>query len=1019
MNKLLACPSLFILYTSQLKTIKLMINQKQFFYLIFLVVLLNCKSYASVGEGISDAGMLTSIPTATLSFLTDGPKSDSVDVPKNGKGYAYILFKTDYDVIITIEDTFNVNLENPNKDIYNCEGMFLADTLLRITFDNDLFGGEQNLTLSTPKIITIRDEKYCIEGDSVSISIKMMDPIFVRTWDVFAGKSAGISGLFGSAGLGASASEAKLSVKGVGGVGFQIQLDEKNNLFLDRRMEKGVSVSLEIPSVNAVVDEVKFTPGFHSEVISKILLGQRFSFSDLGIGDDKKRMAQAGFMLETLSVGGVGISPTVGIVIKAIVYTLNTLGGVNETFDNALLTNYGGLGIEGSLGYGLQAELGPLKFKALDASASFALNAKLSSHQRKMRNVSHKYANRISAIGTSINITQALSFQFSAFSLAYGFNDNVELSSGNFALFDAGIGGEASLGADFDNSGSLDKFSVNLKGGYNVVLEGDSRNDYYNTNIEFPKEYATILTATGKGLAGLFTSDVSVPIGTSMIADAVSSMDLAIEKYIKDKPIKITTIETKGQGFDLSLGISLDLALGVGAGLSIGVTGKYFDEIEYPRKYSEIHSLRKNYLIYSSDYTEEMGDAQLSDIMRDLFSGTIPLVKEAFLNLSNILENVVDAGKEFILTIGGLNGALIGKIGGIPNKSGTWFATTFSSESPMMWKKPFEEPRFRRMYYSSQVKHKTIIDSRAALEEVMTTLVIVSESMNLSFTPEGSTNPIDSVEAPIFVKMIIDEQKLVENEFSIDDKPRVKIYRYDINTLSWILEGGSLLGDTVSVDITKLGTFALGIELTNNVDNIKPEIYEKGPEQGSIQEEYPEIFGKIRDDKYGGGISLVKSHIILNGDTLNISYDPANEKIYYQLSNLDSLENGTMNIIIVATDINNNSTQESFTFQLNVTAVREINLPAEYRLFQNYPNPFNPSTTISFEIPELTDVLLNIYDIQGGFIRTIIQGKMNAGLHYMVWDGKNNFGNKVVSGIYFYQLKSDKINIVKKMQLLK
>jgi len=126
-----------------------------------------------------------------------------------------------------------------------------------------------------------------------------------------------------------------------------------------------------------------------------------------------------------------------------------------------------------------------------------------------------------------------------------------------------------------------------------------------------------------------------------------------------------------------------------------------------------------------------------------------------------------------------------------------------------------------------------------------------------------------------------------------------------------------------------------------------------------------------------------------------------------------------MNIIIVATDINNNSTQESFTFQLNVTAVREINLPAEYRLFQNYPNPFNPSTTISFEIPELTDVLLNIYDIQGGFIRTIIQGKMNAGLHYMVWDGKNNFGNKVVSGIYFYQLKSDKINIVKKMQLLK
>ena len=183
-----------------------------------------------------------------------------------------------------------------------------------------------------------------------SISIKMKDPKFVRTWDFFAGKSAGVSGMVGSVGVGASASEAKLSVKGVGGVGFQIQLDEKNNLFLDRRMEKGVSVSFEVPSVNAVVDEVKFTPGFRSEVISKILVGQRFIFSDLGIGDDKKRMAQSGFMLETLSMGGVGISPMVGPLIKAIVYTLNTLGGVNETFDNALLTNYGGLGIEGSLG---------------------------------------------------------------------------------------------------------------------------------------------------------------------------------------------------------------------------------------------------------------------------------------------------------------------------------------------------------------------------------------------------------------------------------------------------------------------------------------------------------------------------------------------------------------------------------------------------------------------------------------------------------------------------------------------
>ena len=79
-----------------------------------------------------------------------------------------------------------------------------------------------------------------------------------------------------------------------------------------------------------------------------------------------------------------------------------------------------------------------------------------------------------------------------------------------------------------------------------------------------------------------------------------------------------------------------------------------------------------------------------------------------------------------------------------------------------------------------------------------------------------------------------------------------------------------------------------------------------------------------------------------------------------------------MNVSIVATDLNNNSSVRSFAFILDVeVAVNEESIPNEYRLYQNYPNPFNPSTTISFKIPELTDVVLNIYDIQGGFIRTI------------------------------------------------
>ena len=82
-------------------------------------------------------------------------------------------------------------------------------------------------------------------------------------------------------------------------------------------------------------------------------------------------------------------------------------------------------------------------------------------------------------------------------------------------------------------------------------------------------------------------------------------------------------------------------------------------------------------------------------------------------------------------------------------------------------------------------------------------------------------------------------------------------------------------------------------------------------------------------------------------------------------------------------------------------------IPQLFQLFQNYPNPFNSETTISYQLPVQASVTLEIYNLLGQEIWTVVNEKQSAGHHSVVWDGKNKLGESVGSGIYFYQLKTD------------
>ena len=98
-------------------------------------------------------------------------------------------------------------------------------------------------------------------------------------------------------------------------------------------------------------------------------------------------------------------------------------------------------------------------------------------------------------------------------------------------------------------------------------------------------------------------------------------------------------------------------------------------------------------------------------------------------------------------------------------------------------------------------------------------------------------------------------------------------------------------------------------------------------------------------------------------------------------------------------------------------------LPLAYSLSQNYPNPFNPSTTISFEIPtidgEKQSVALTIYDVRGRQVRTLIDKDLQPGSHTIAWDGRDDRGSKVPSGIYLYTLRAADRRFTRKMTILK
>ncbi|MEO8167827.1 MAG: T9SS type A sorting domain-containing protein, partial [bacterium] len=92
----------------------------------------------------------------------------------------------------------------------------------------------------------------------------------------------------------------------------------------------------------------------------------------------------------------------------------------------------------------------------------------------------------------------------------------------------------------------------------------------------------------------------------------------------------------------------------------------------------------------------------------------------------------------------------------------------------------------------------------------------------------------------------------------------------------------------------------------------------------------------------------------------------------------------------------------------------EKTFPRSYSLYQNYPNPFNPSTVIRFDLPEVQDVSLKVFNLLGQEVANLVNGVREAGEHSVTADFTN-----LSSGMYFYRLSAGQFNAVKKLLVIK
>jgi len=172
----------------------------------------------------------------------------------------------------------------------------------------------------------------------------------------------------------------------------------------------------------------------------------------------------------------------------------------------------------------------------------------------------------------------------------------------------------------------------------------------------------------------------------------------------------------------------------------------------------------------------------------------------------------------------------------------------------------------------------------------------------------------------------------------------------------------------------------------------------------------------------GWGSNFCVGQMCVIGNTLNYPFQPAQTEtvsVHVYPSGLPG--EGVVTMTIRSLGDTTQEAEITFTTIAQVGAVPETHAgsPGNFRLWPNSPNPFNARTIIAFNVKGKGLVTLRVYSILGREVVTLVDGDVLAGFYRVAWDGRDQQGNPMPSGVYFYQVKAKNFIAVKKMLLVR
>ena len=227
---------------------------------------------------------------------------------------------------------------------------------------------------------------------------------------------------------------------------------------------------------------------------------------------------------------------------------------------------------------------------------------------------------------------------------------------------------------------------------------------------------------------------------------------------------------------------------------------------------------------------------------------------------------------------------------------------------------------------------------------------------------------------------------------------------------------GAYISETVEQNATSCGQWDTFIPSPADLDNWSFDIYVAKSTDGGMTwsdaENVSNTSGDFSNGAYDGPEEMYPhTPAFSTDDSVTIMYQVPNWA-WNEIGDPTSADH--MNYVYVG-----NASVEGLSNSDNDSSNNGPAVPSNFELTQNYPNPFNPSTTIDFSVPNLSDVNISVYDINGRLVKTLMNNTLTSGTYSVVWNGDDVNGNTVSAGIYMYSLTSDETSITNKMILVK